>query len=88
MKLTIPMTANLASVEVMASSSSRGTKSGNTKEVSMQAPIAAAKGASSVNTALQHHLLLRDSDRVSLSLRGLKKLELPVFGLTLSPIPP
>jgi len=51
----IPITANLVFVEVKedSSSSSVWTGTGRSKEVSMQAPFAAANGASSVNTALQ-----------------------------------
>jgi len=51
----IPITANLVSVEVKedSSSSSVATGTGRSKEVSMQAPIAAVNRASSANTALQ-----------------------------------
>jgi len=51
------MTASLASVVVAAesasSSSSGEAATGRSREVNMQAPIAAAKGASSVKSALQ-----------------------------------
>jgi hypothetical protein len=59
MKLIIPITANLVSVEVIAdsSSSSVATDTGKINEVSIQAPIAAANGASSKNTALQEIFL-------------------------------
>lgn len=54
------MTASLASVVVTAesaSSSSEEVETGKSKEVNMQAPIAAAKGASSEKTALQVKLV-------------------------------
>jgi hypothetical protein len=59
MKLIIPITANLVSVEVIpdSSSSSVATGTGKINEVSIQAPIAAANGASSANTALQELFL-------------------------------
>ncbi|KEH35133.1 hypothetical protein MtrunA17_Chr3g0119221 [Medicago truncatula] len=55
----IPITADLVSVEVKedSSSSSVATGIGRSKKVSMQAPIAAANGASSANTALQEFCL-------------------------------
>lgn len=64
----IPITANLVSVEVKedSSSSSVVTGTGRINEVSMQAPIAAANGASSANTALQELCLLNLKLRLSL----------------------
>jgi len=56
------MTASLASVVVTAESaswsSSEEAETGRSSEVNMQAPIAAAKGASSVKSAVQAWWLL------------------------------
>lgn len=56
MKLTMPMTANLASVESIGelpSASSSGVVTGSTSDESMQAPMAATNGASFESSARQ-----------------------------------